>query len=162
RVGTAARQAASWLRRLLVGTDRPAGRARPGPLAVTVATAAVGGLCGYALFSVDPTADLWADVQQSPYPWALTPIVLVLAGFVSWVAARSRRPRRPLLLVIDDLDRCPAERVVKLLETVHTLLRERPDVQIFPRWRTAAPFVVLVLGDGRWIRQSFETGYEKF
>jgi hypothetical protein len=52
--------------------------------------------------------------------------------------------------------------VVKLLETVHTLLRERPDVRIFPEWRCAATLIVLVLGDGRWVRRSFEKEYEDF
>jgi hypothetical protein len=162
------RRAAGWvaamLWKLILGADRPrpTGGSRPSPLLVTILMAAGGGVAGYALFSLAPSASLWTTVQRSPYLWTLTPITLVLATFVIWTAARTGRPRRPLLLVIDDLDRCPAERVVKLLETVHTLLRERPDVQVFPAWRKAAPFVVLVLGDGRWIRRSFETGYETF
>src|SRR5262249_1221262 len=71
-------------------------------------------------------------------------------------------PRSPILLVIDDLDRCKADRVVKLLETVHTLLRHRHQPRYVPRWRAPAPLIVLVLADGRWIRTAFETEYGPF
>jgi hypothetical protein len=69
--------------------------------------------------------------------------------------------RRPILLVIDDLDRCPAERVVKILETVHTILRH-PPARSRPRRRESACLFVLVLADGRWIRQAFASRFAEF
>ena len=69
--------------------------------------------------------------------------------------------RRPILLVIDDLDRCPAERVVKLLETVHTILRQ-PPAPSRPRRPEPARLFVLVLADGRWIRQAFTSRFAEF
>ena len=64
--------------------------------------------------------------------------------------------------MIDDLDRCAADRVVKLLETVHTLLRESGGARFFPRWRAPAPLIVLVLADGRWVRTAFERQFSDF
>ncbi|MGH8940590.1 MAG: P-loop NTPase fold protein, partial [Actinomycetes bacterium] len=69
--------------------------------------------------------------------------------------------RRPILLVIDDLDRCPAERVVKILETVHTILRH-PPARGRPRRREPARLFVLVLADGRWVRQAFASRFAEF
>ena len=48
-----------------------------------------------------------------------------------------------IVLYIDDLDRCPADRVVQVLEAVHLLLA-------FPI------FVVVVAVDPRWLRRSLE------
>jgi hypothetical protein len=48
-----------------------------------------------------------------------------------------------IILYIDDLDRCPADRVVQVLEAVHLLLA-------FPI------FVVVVAVDPRWLRRSLE------
>jgi KAP family P-loop domain len=69
--------------------------------------------------------------------------------------------RRPILLVIDDLDRCPAERVVKILETVHTILRQ-PPARSRPRRREPARLFVLVLADGRWVRQAYASRFAEF
>jgi hypothetical protein len=130
-------------------------------LGAVVVTAAAG-VGAYLVFAMPMPSRLGQWVRQDPYPWAVAPVLVLAAAGAAWAASRGHRPRRPLLLVIDDLDRCPAERVVKLLETVHTLLRERPDVRVFPRWRCAAALVVLVLGDGRWVRCSFEKVYGDF
>lgn len=85
-----------------------------------------------------------------------------VALYALWLTLRRRQPRRPVLLVIDDLDRCSAERVVKLMETVHTLLREPAEVRLLRSLRQPAPLIVLVLADGRWVRTAFETRYESF
>ncbi|HEU5157177.1 MAG TPA: P-loop NTPase fold protein [Streptosporangiaceae bacterium] len=69
--------------------------------------------------------------------------------------------RRPILLVIDDLDRCPPDRVVKLLETVHTILRQ-PPARGRPRRREPARLFVLVLADGHWVRQAFTSQFADF
>jgi hypothetical protein len=52
------------------------------------------------------------------------------------------------VLYIDDLDRCPPEKVVEVLQAVHLLL--------------AFPLFVVVVGvDARWISRSLETHYRK-
>jgi hypothetical protein len=52
-----------------------------------------------------------------------------------------------IVLYIDDLDRCPPDRVVKVLQAVHLLLA-------FPL------FVVVVAVDARWLSQSLMTHYQ--
>lgn len=52
-----------------------------------------------------------------------------------------------IILYIDDLDRCPPERVVEVLQAVHLLLA-------FPL------FVVVVAVDARWLAQSLQKQYE--
>jgi hypothetical protein len=51
-----------------------------------------------------------------------------------------------IILYIDDLDRCPPEQVVQVLQAVHLLLS-------FPL------FVVVVAVDSRWVTRSLETHY---
>lgn len=72
--------------------------------------------------------------------------------------------RRPVVLVIDELDRCPAPIVVAYLETVHTLLRDSRG-RSRPRnrsWQQPAPLVVLALADGRWVRTAFTTEFSDY
>jgi hypothetical protein len=52
-----------------------------------------------------------------------------------------------IVLYIDDLDRCPPDRVVQVLQAVHLLLA-------FPL------FVVVVAVDARWLSQSLQTHYQ--
>jgi WD40 repeat protein len=93
-----------------------------------------------------------------------------VADMISWLRGWTPRVppgraghdrRQPILLVIDDLDRCPAERVVKILETVHTILRQ-PPARGRPRRREPARLFVLVLADGHWVRQAFTSQYAEF
>jgi WD40 repeat protein len=93
-----------------------------------------------------------------------------VADMISWLRGWAPREppgrvgqdrRRPILLVIDDLDRCPAERVVKILETVHTILRQ-PPARHRPHRREPARLFVLVLADGRWVRQAFASRFAEF
>lgn len=97
-----------------------------------------------------------------PVMVALLVLGCALVLYCVWLYRIVRMPRRPILLVIDDLDRCAAERVVKLLETVHTLLRTDTPARVFPVWRAPAPLVVLVLADGRWVRTAFAEAYQVF
>ena len=101
-------------------------------------------------------------IQRHPGAWAVGVVFGCAVLYALWTALRRCQPRRPILLVIDDLDRCSAERVVKLMETVHTLLREPAETRLLPRWRQPAPLIVLALADGRWVRAAFETRYESF
>lgn len=73
-------------------------------------------------------------------------------------------PRRPIVLVMDELDRCQASTVVSYLETVHTLLRGCDAEEVVRRRRRTgiAPLIVLVLADGRWIRTAFTDAYSEF
>ncbi|MDN5869586.1 MAG: hypothetical protein L0H73_02520 [Nitrococcus sp.] len=87
-----------------------------------------------------------------------------LITHVEWL--RSKSPG-PLLLVIDDLDRCRASYVVELLEAVQTLLRSRaPPTGAKPnanrRTGQAHPLVIVVAADERWLRTAFETAYADY
>lgn len=96
---------------------------------------------------------------------AVAGVVVAAPAAILW-AWRTRSllsvPRRPIVLAIDDVDRCRADRVVALIETVHTLLREPARTRLFPRWRTPAELVVLALVEGRWVRCSFEAQFAEF
>ena len=129
---------------------------------VLVAMAAAG---AYVVFSPGLVTGLLPPlrtISRHPGGWTVAVVFGCVALYVVWMVRRRHQPRRPVLLVIDDLDRCSAERVVKLMETVHTLLREPAETQLLPSWRRPAPLIVLVLADGRWVRTAFETSYESF
>jgi Cdc6-like AAA superfamily ATPase len=57
--------------------------------------------------------------------------------------------KRPIIVFIDDLDRCEASYVVELLENIQTMLR-------------ATPIVYLVAADRDWITTSFTKRYVDF
>ena len=66
----------------------------------------------------------------------------------------TRRAGRPILFFVDDLDRCPGEYVVELLEAVQTLVRDAaPD---------AHGTYFVVAADGSWVRASYEQRYSDF
>ena len=84
-----------------------------------------------------------------------------------------RRARIPVVFLIDDLDRCDGEYVVKFLEVIQTLVRDaegfmdddrdrgrrsRPDRQ---RRGRQGPYA-FVAADGQWIRTSYELHYSAF
>lgn len=74
-----------------------------------------------------------------------------------------RGARRPILLIIDELDRCSSSTVVAYLETVHTVIRERQVLSPGrEKWAKPAPIIVLVLADGRWVRAAFTAEYAAF
>jgi TIR domain/KAP family P-loop domain len=74
-----------------------------------------------------------------------------------WLVARVERP---ILFLIDDLDRCPEGYVVELLDAVQTLIRDAPRRRADDGMTGATYFVVAA--DGAWIRKSYEVAYEKF
>jgi WD40 repeat protein len=122
---------------------------------------AVGGVAWVLTVSAWPPAVLTV-VGWHPELSAAIGLVVGVVPHVWWSIRGSGQHRRPLILVIDDLDRCTADRTVRLLETVHTLLRQRESPQLLARWRAPAPLIVLVLADGRWVRTAFEKSYEAF
>ncbi|HEX6899229.1 MAG TPA: P-loop NTPase fold protein [Thermoanaerobaculia bacterium] len=76
-----------------------------------------------------------------------------LSQLMTGDGAASRNPDLPridrIVLYVDDLDRCPGDRVVKVLEAVHLLL--------------AMPLFVVVVGvDPRWLLRSLEEHYSEF
>ena len=91
---------------------------------------------------------------------AVLAVALAASLGLAYILLR-RRPRRPLLLVIDELDRCEAATVVSYLETIHTVLRNDQTRRRGTRSETA-PLVVLALADGRWIRSAFTSHYASF
>jgi hypothetical protein len=79
-----------------------------------------------------------------------------VAEHMGWLI---HRLSRPLLVVIDDIDRCRAEQVVELLESVQTLLRDAPAPgQDRPR----DPMAVIVAADAAWLHRAFEREYDGF
>ena len=67
------------------------------------------------------------------------------------------RVKQPVLIVLDDLDRCNGAFAVELLDAVQTLLRNRLDQRNPP-----PPLVVLAVGDHRWLEVAYEQGYSMF
>ncbi|WIX91806.1 P-loop NTPase fold protein [Amycolatopsis sp. DG1A-15b] len=72
-----------------------------------------------------------------------------------------RQSGKPIVLFIDDLDRCKHDYVVEVLEAVQTLLRDAPGGHRGRSGGSPAAYVV-VSADGYWIRQSFTTWYAEF
>nr|WP_052305152.1 P-loop NTPase fold protein [Stackebrandtia nassauensis] len=65
-----------------------------------------------------------------------------------------RHSRRPVVVFIDDLDRCDGPIVVEILEAIQTLARDQPAPGC------AASFVIAA--DGAWLRRSYEDHYSTF
>ncbi|MGL5825374.1 MAG: P-loop NTPase fold protein, partial [Nocardioides sp.] len=146
-------------------------------IAATVQTAELGSATNWftarpMVIYLAPIVVAVAIIYSTPTPTLLathaTTIAIAmfaaqLAGFGWWTAKLTLSARRrPILLVIDDLDRCPANRVVKLLETVHTLMRESDRARRLTQWRRPASLLVVVAADGRWVRRAFSTTYADF
>lgn len=74
-----------------------------------------------------------------------------------------QRRKRPVVFLIDDLDRCPAKYVVELLDGIQSLMRD-PGENPLERGADRAkepycgPYFV-VAGDGGWLRGSYEQEY---
>ncbi|MEI6419000.1 MAG: P-loop NTPase fold protein, partial [Sphingomonadales bacterium] len=69
--------------------------------------------------------------------------------FIHLFAILNRASPAPVLIVLDDLDRCDASTVTDLLEGIQTLFR-------------GAPVVFLAVADRRWITSSFEERFKLF
>jgi hypothetical protein len=92
-------------------------------------------------------------------------VALALTGLIAYgcyLLAIQSYPRRPVVLVVDDLDRCSAEKTVSYLETIHTMLRVDARPRWATRWRAPSPLVVIAVADARWVRDAFAKHYEDF
>jgi hypothetical protein len=67
------------------------------------------------------------------------------------------RAKMPVVFLIDDLDRCDEDYVVRFLEVVQTLVRDAVDDE--SRGRIRGPYC-FVAADGQWLRSSFENHYQ--
>jgi KAP family P-loop domain len=76
-----------------------------------------------------------------------------LARHFSWML---RYAGKTVLVLIDDLDRCPDSFVVDLLDAVQKLMRDRDPS---PGKQPPKPLLIVVAADGRWIQQSYDTAY---
>jgi WD40 repeat protein len=146
--------------RRVVSRGRPdsPGPARA-PRLVIVLLTAVGLFAAFAANTPDPVLRV---VSWHPELWTLAVLVVLGWLFAAWTSRALSWPRRPLMLVVDHLDRCPADHVVAVLETVHTLLRQPATPRLWRRWRAPAALIVLVPADGRWLRAAVEERYAGF
>jgi hypothetical protein len=64
----------------------------------------------------------------------------------------------PLVLVIDDLDRCDQEYVVELLDNTQKLVRDEGA----PSGGQLPTLFIVVAADGRWLRRAYELAHGRF
>lgn len=90
------------------------------------------------LFGSGSAAKAYEELRNDPY----TPMMTLFTRLV-------RAIDRPIIVFIDDLDRCERAYVCDLLENIQTMLR-------------AAPITYLIAADRKWITTSFEKRYADF
>jgi len=139
---------------------RPAelGAANAGDLARSLAAVltSVGILVGgalaasrFLLWESARGARVYEEIQTNPME--------SLAEHFAWLIGRANRP---VIFFIDDLDRCDEARVVDLLDSIQTLVRDVPDsVRRGRSDAVRAPFFV-VAAEGAWIRKSYERAHQ--
>jgi hypothetical protein len=115
--------------------------------------AAIGVVWAGAMFSARFL--LWGSQRGARFfeQTAQNPLAQV-ADHLGWLVSRVDRP---LLLLVDDLDRCRASEVVELLESIQTLLRDPPTSRSSDE---PSPVAVLVAADAAWLRDAFESEYQ--
>jgi hypothetical protein len=82
-----------------------------------------------------------------------------VSSHFGWLVARARRP---VVFFIDDLDRCPQEYVIKLLDAIQTLVRDAPGYITGKQRSDALSACFVIAADGAWIRKSYEIAYSQF
>lgn len=107
-------------------------------LALATAFGALAALARAVVFGSGTTAKALEELRSDPY----TPVMSLFGRLVACA-------RRPILIIIDNIDRCDGPYVVSLLENIQTMLRSEP-------------ISYLVAGDRKWIVASFEDRYEGF
>jgi WD40 repeat protein len=108
---------------------------------VTACLAAGASLVAFSrslVFGSARAAQTYMDLKSDP----LRPIIKIFENVVKAV-------NRPVVVFVDDLDRCESKYVVELLEGIQTLFRE-------------APITYVVAADRKWICSSFEKEYDAF
>jgi hypothetical protein len=119
----------------------PVSRAELGIKLLVAAVAAVGALFALSrslVFGSARAAQTYTELRSDP----LRPIVRLFQKLVGAIG-------RPVLVLVDDLDRCDSTHVVELLEGIQTLFR-------------TAPVTYVVAADRKWICSSFEKGFADF
>jgi hypothetical protein len=106
--------------------------------AVLAAGAAVFTFSRTMVFGSARAAQTYTDLRSDP----LRPIVRLFVDLV-------RAIRRPLVVFVDDLDRCDSKYVVELLEGIQTLFRQEPVTYV-------------VAADRKWICSSFEQEFRDY
>jgi hypothetical protein len=125
---------------MLFGTEAPTLTEALGKIGIT-ALAALAAVYTYArlmIFGSQKAVQAYADLTTDPY----RRIVDLFNRLVHEITP-------PLIVFIDDLDRCDSAYVVELLEGIQTLFRH-------------APVTYVVAADRKWICSSFEKKYDDF
>jgi len=111
------------------------------PKVLTAIAAAAGALWASSrslVFGSARAAQTYTELRSDP----LGPIITLFTKMI-------RAIKRPVVVFIDDLDRCDAKYVIELLEGIQTLFR-------------SAPVTYVVAADRKWICSSFDQTYEHF
>ncbi|QCX80436.1 KAP family P-loop domain protein [Streptomyces sp. YIM 121038] len=123
--------------------------------AATALLAALGTLGAGALLAARLL--LWDSVRGARLfeQTQANPMADVAAHF-QWLL---RRAKKPVVLFVDDLDRCDQAYVVEFLDMIQTLVRAMGS----PRGgRTERAAHVVVAADGTWLRRSYEVAHASF
>ena len=110
---------------------------------IPVLSGALAGLWGLAAFFTESLAPGTATIAERLTLGVGDPFVRFRVHF----ARMMERVRRPVMVIVDDLDRCRPDFVVDLIRGIQTLLRS-------PR------VVFVILGDRDWIERAFEAHHE--
>ncbi|HET6941389.1 MAG TPA: P-loop NTPase fold protein [Sphingomicrobium sp.] len=106
--------------------------------AILTAAAAIFAYSRTLMFGSQRAAQAYADLKTD----ALAPVVKLFGDIVDAV-------EEPLVIIIDDLDRCDADYVVDLLEGIQNLFKRKPVTYV-------------AAADRKWIVASFEKRYADF
>lgn len=98
-------------------------------------------------------------IQRHPGVWAMGVVFSCAVLYALWTVLRRHQPRRPILLVINNLDWCNSD-PVRLLKTVYALTCEPVETRLLRICRRPAPLIVLLLADGSRLRNVSETAHE--
>ncbi|MEU7897467.1 P-loop NTPase fold protein [Nonomuraea sp. NPDC049152] len=122
---------------------------------ITAVVGAVGGL--WTAGVVVSRYVMWGSARRArSFEESHTDPMNEVAEHIAWLV---RHADRPIVVLVEDLDRCNAGYVVNFLDSVQTLLRDVPE-----RWRRpvhCAPSFVVAM-DGVWLRCAYEDAYETF
>lgn len=113
--------------------------------AISAIVALVGLITALSSFATRALLSGSASAAQKFVRSAVDPMARIAAHFqdlITWID-------HPIIIFIDDLDRCRSEYVVSLLEGIQTLFKDRRVIYV-------------ISADRRWIYACYENVYEKF